>query len=123
MTEEKVPGPEKKILIDEDWKSQVQAEKQRVEERKPEPRGPLPPADISLLFSMLGSQALVDLGALPSPVTQKPEVNVAQAKHFIDLLGVLEEKTRNNLTPDEKQHLDGLLYQLRMLYVQTQSKD
>jgi len=70
----------------------------------------------SFIFS-LSSTAFVSLGAVPNPETGKIEKNLPLAKQTIDLLGLLREKTRNNLTPEEDNLFDHLLYDLRMAYV------
>jgi hypothetical protein len=70
----------------------------------------------SFIFS-LSSTAFVSLGAVPDPETGKTEKNLPLAKQTIDLLGLLREKTRNNLTPEEDNLFDHLLYDLRMAYV------
>jgi len=78
---------------------------------------PLPEASFITFIAGMGTQALVHLGAVPDPATGKVQVQVQAAKYTIDILGVIEEKTAGNLTDDEKRHLDGLLYELRMRYV------
>ena len=85
-----------------------------------EPSGALPPAGLSLLLTSLGTQALMSLGQIADPTTKKAEVNRDQARHCIDLLGMLEEKTAGNRTDEESQLLDGLLYELRMLFLQSE---
>jgi hypothetical protein len=70
----------------------------------------------SFIFS-LSSTAFISLGAVPDPETGKTEKNIPLAKQTIDLLGLLREKTRNNLTPEEDHLFDHLLYDLRMAYV------
>ncbi len=70
----------------------------------------------SLIFS-LSSTAFMHLGALPDPNTGKTEKNLPVAKQTIDLLGVLREKTRNNLDAEEEALFDHLLYDLRMAYI------
>ena len=62
----------------------------------------------------LSSSAFINLGAIPDPDTGKVEKNLPLAKQTIDLLGLLREKTRNNLTPEEEKLFDHLLYDLRM---------
>ena len=57
------------------------------------------------------------LGAIPDPNTGKTEKNLPLAKQTIDLLGVLREKTRNNLDSEEENLFDHLLYDLRMAYI------
>lgn len=128
MSQENEPGTEKKIIVDEDWKSQVQAERDRgtTEPPKPEPDKPspkaaqyqLPPASLSFLISTIATQALIALGQVPNPVTDKAEPDVGQAKHFIDMLGVIEEKTKGNLTAQEKQQLETVLFELRLQFVE-----
>ncbi|HEY9074733.1 MAG TPA: DUF1844 domain-containing protein, partial [Desulfobaccales bacterium] len=70
----------------------------------------------SLIFS-LSSTAFMNLGAIPDPNTGKMEKDLALAKQTIDLLGVLREKTRNNLDQEEENLFEHLLYDLRMAYV------
>ncbi|MCX5891773.1 MAG: DUF1844 domain-containing protein [Deltaproteobacteria bacterium] len=70
----------------------------------------------SLIFS-LSSTAFMQLGALPDPNTGKTEKNLPLAKQTIDLLGVLREKTRNNLEQDEENLFEHLLYDLHMAYI------
>lgn len=83
---------------------------------------PIPPADFETLVQMFSMQAMVSLGAIPDPGSGKPEVQLTLARHFIDLLGVVEAKTRGNLSPDEASLLDGSLHSLRMLYLEQSRK-
>jgi Domain of unknown function (DUF1844) len=91
------------------------------EPQRPEPgagpRRDLPPADLTMLVNMLVTNAMVFLGQMPAPGSQQYMRNLPQAQHMIDLLMVLREKTRGNLTPDEDQMLQDLLPQLQMAYV------
>jgi hypothetical protein len=124
--------PEKKIIIDEDWKSQVEAEKEaarRAEESPAEPkpatsgdRGLLPPADFSFLIGTLYVQGAIAMGLLANPATKKADVQLDQAKHAIDLLAMLQQKTEGNRTPQESEELDALLHELRLTYVQVQQR-
>ena len=59
----------------------------------------------------------MQLGAIPDPNTGKTEKDLPLAKQTIDLLGVLREKTRNNLDSEEENLFDHLLYDLRMAYI------
>lgn len=77
----------------------------------------LPPATLSSLVSVLGTQALIALGQIADPVSGKSNVDVEQAKHFIDLVAMLETKTAGNRTDEESQLIDGVLHQLRMMFV------
>lgn len=65
----------------------------------------------------LASNAAASLGMMPHPVSGETGVDLQTAKHWIDVLGMLEEKTRGNLDPQEAQVLEGLLADLRMQYV------
>jgi len=114
-------APGKKIIIDEDWKSQVEVEKETLDEKDEAEqelkRGPMPSASLSLLITQLATQASIGLGDVEHPSTGKPEPDPELAKHCIDMLDVLVEKTKGNTDPDEKRLLDTVLFQLRMRYV------
>ncbi|MFV1965767.1 MAG: DUF1844 domain-containing protein [Pirellulaceae bacterium] len=120
MTDEQKDKP--RIVVDGDWKEQVQAEKeaarQAAEQKTPEKPSadPLPPASFSLLVSSLATQALMWMGQIPDP-EGKSNVQIDHAKHSIDMLGMLEEKTKGNLTPEESVAMDQVLHELRMVYV------
>jgi hypothetical protein len=132
MSETQNGGPgeqEKKIIIDEDWKTQAEAEKERLEKAPksaPEagdaeadegPIGELPKASVGLLVSQWATQAMIGLGEIPHPMSNKAQVDLGQAKLAIDMLEVLDTKTKGNLEPQEKQLLDQMLFELRMKYV------
>ncbi|WP_462328021.1 DUF1844 domain-containing protein [Desulfobaculum sp.] len=78
---------------------------------------PLPQVTFSTFVMSLASSALVPLGEVPDPETGKPTENLALAKHSIDVLSMLEEKTKGNLDDEERQLITDLLYDLRMKYV------
>ena len=106
--------------IDEDWKRKVEQDTQRAEaggDTQQPDAGPPPVASIAFLVSGLVSQALVGLGQLTSPVTQKQEVNLEDAKFAIDTLQMLQDKTKGNLTDEERKYLDSVLYDLRMRFI------
>ncbi len=84
----------------------------------PEPPRALPPADFATLVLSLGSSAVMYLGESAEPEGKKSERNLPMAKHAIDLLTVLEEKTKGNLSPEEGQILESLLFDLRLRYVE-----
>ena len=125
MAEEK--KEEKKIIIDEDWKKEAQREKEilaaqeeaekKKDEEKP-PRGPLPEGNFAALISMLTTQAFFALGALQVKGQEKKEPDLELAKYNIDMLETVEEKTKGNLTEEEKAVLENTLGQVRMAYVQ-----
>jgi hypothetical protein len=78
----------------------------------------LEPVTFSTFVLGLSTQALLHLGEIDSPLTGKTERDLGAAKHVIDILGVLREKTRSNLDQGEQQLLDSVLYDLRMRYVE-----
>jgi hypothetical protein len=78
----------------------------------------LPPASLTTLVTMLSTQAMVALGVLPDPGTGEADPQPALARHFIDLIGVVEEKTKENCTIDEQRMLNSTLHELRMAFVQ-----
>ncbi len=75
----------------------------------------------NLILSLAGS-AQMALGLSPNPITQKLEKDFTQAKQSIDLLGVLEEKTKGNLSPEEDSLMKVILSDLRMRYVEEKKK-
>jgi hypothetical protein len=158
---------EPKLVVDEDWKEQVQREKEQAAATKPgdteasagqsqvaddtvdtgnatstpstdrdgdatesptdkvtspdqsdEALPPLPPASFDFLVTTLATQAMMALGQLPGPDGKQEKVQKPIAKHYIDLLGVLEEKTKGNLQPAEQRLLSEVLHNLRMTFVQ-----
>src|SRR4030095_14500951 len=90
----------------------------RAEGRSAQARDPLedPTSFLSLVMS-LASIAAASLGMMPHPVSGETGVDLKTAKHWIDVLGMLEEKTQGNLDSQEAQVLEGLLADLRMQYV------
>lgn len=82
----------------------------------------LPPVEFASFVMMLTNNVMVFLGQVPNPLTQQPQVDLAQAQHTIDILMMLREKTRGNLTPEEENFLQELLPQLQMAYVQAKQQ-
>lgn len=66
---------------------------------------------------MMATQALLYMGGYVDPQTNRPMVDLDAARHQIDLIGVLEAKTKGNLNEDESKQLAAVLYELRMQYV------
>ena len=135
MSEEK--AGDKKLHVDAGWKEQVRQEKEQLaekgdesppsgggkaagtrEEAGGEEHGSLPAASFETLVQSLATQALLFLTPQEDPETGKPLRNLELAKHSIDLLAVLEEKTKGNLDDRERRLLDAVLYQTRMAYVE-----
>ena len=78
---------------------------------------PLPEINFTNFLLSLSTSVLVQLGEVQDPMTNQVEKNLPIAKQTIDLLGMLQEKTKGNLTPDEEKLFENLLYDLRMRYV------
>lgn len=128
---EEPKNPRKKLIIDEDWKSQVEAEKEAARQAKESSpsaesaeseapaarRGPLPPADLTFLVGTMYMQGTIALGLLSNPMTNKQEANPEQAKHTIALLTMLQQKTEGNRTAEETEELETVLHELRLAYV------
>lgn len=85
-----------------------------------EPPKALAPMDFSTFVLSLGSSAMVNLGQVPAPESEEPAVDLPAAKQIIDILAVLEEKTRGNLDDSEDKLLKSLLYELRIKFVDAQ---
>lgn len=79
---------------------------------------PLPEVDFSTLILSMSSSAIVHFGDYVDPKSGKTERNLPLAKHTIDMLGMLQEKTRGNLNPDESRLLENVLYNLRLRYLE-----
>ncbi len=77
----------------------------------------MPPADFSTFVAMLVNNVMMFLGQIPDPASQQPRRDLPQAKHTIDILTMLRDKTQGNLTAEETQLLQELLPQLQMAYV------
>ncbi|VAV84786.1 hypothetical protein MNBD_DELTA01-1876 [hydrothermal vent metagenome] len=78
--------------------------------------GTLPPPDFTTFIYSLSTTALMQLGEIDNPETNKKDTNYQLAKHTIDLLDMLREKTKNNLTEEENKLMEGVLYDLRICY-------
>jgi len=98
--------------VDESWKEQVERERAASQQEPVREER----TNLGQFLSSLSMQAMVALGELPHPATGKPQQELDQARYLIDILGTLQEKTQGNLTPQEAELLEGLLYELRMKY-------
>lgn len=85
--------------------------------RPEEPRGPLPPVNFAGFLIGLASSALMHLGEYSDPSGGAPKIDLPAARQTIDLLGLLESKTKGNLDHEEEELLKHLLYDLRVKYV------
>ena len=75
---------------------------------------------VNFLFS-ISTSALIQMGEIEDPISQQTVRNLPLAKQTIDLIGMLEEKTKGNLTPDEAKLIENILFDLRMRYVKATS--
>ncbi len=85
---------------------------------KPEQAETLPRVDFATFVLSLSHSALMHLGEAPNPETGSVEKNLPLARQTIDLIAMLEEKTRGNLTGDEERLIGQILFDLRMRYVE-----
>ena len=83
---------------------------------------PFPEVSLSTFVFSLSSSALIHLGEIPEPGEHQVRIDLPLAKQIIDTLGMLQEKTKGNLDPDEDRLLRSILYDLRMRYVQKMEK-
>jgi hypothetical protein len=121
-------GEEPKLIIDTDWKSQAQAEKERLAQQSAAAKAAAAPGSkegelphevkFEDLAGLLATQAMQFLGYFPDPQTGQAIVSLEYAKLHIDMLEVLEEKTKGNLTEQEQKYLQRILTQLRMDFVE-----
>ncbi len=126
-----------KIIVDEDWKNQVEKEKEALQRAGAPPAPadeapasppdaapeiPLPEASFAMLITTLATQAMLALGQAGMPDDKQVKVDLNMAKHYIDTLDVLEQKTKGNLADEEARLLTTYLYQLRMLFVAVRSE-
>ena len=104
-----------------DTKEEKQPEKAKEAEpgaRTQDKKPPLPEIDFNFFILSLSSSAMMQMGIIPNPVTKTREKNLDLAKQSIDIIAMLEKKTRGNLTPEEAQFMESILYDLRMQYVE-----
>lgn len=99
----------------EEAKEQEKKEAAATMEAKAETQ--LPEINFATFIFSLNSSVLVQLGIIEDPATGKKVKNLPMAKQTIDILAMLEEKTRGNLTKEEESMLKNILYDLRILYV------
>ncbi len=129
-----------KIIVDDDWKSQVEKERQlagevlkpdtvpddankpSVNERSSSEQPAPPDASFETLLTMLFTQGMAALGQMPSDDGQPLPVNKPIAKHFIDTLEMLSEKTKSNLSEQETTMLGEILHVLRLTFVSVKAK-
>ena len=135
------------VHVDDEWKQQAQREKERLagkpaeappaepppapaaeapKDKPPEPAAKphrdLPPASFGFLIEQFVSQSLLYMGLMSHPATGKTEKDLDVARHAIDMLGMIQAKTKGNLSADEEQALTQSLYELRMTFVKVKAQ-
>jgi hypothetical protein len=126
------PLPEAKATAPQSVEAPIEAQSQSEPEPPPPPPSVAPgdeelteeeladardPASFISFVMSIASNAASALGMMEHPVTHQREVDLELGKHWIDVLGMLQKKTAGNLTPAEKNMIEGLLHDLRMQYV------
>ncbi|GAB4233571.1 MAG: hypothetical protein Kow00109_06370 [Acidobacteriota bacterium] len=116
-------SPDGELLAGAETRSEASSREAAAEARQEVPprqeRGrQAPPAvDFSGFIVSLATSAMACLGDIPDPATGKSEENLEGAQQMIDILSMLQAKTKGNLEPDEERLLDDLLYELRMRFL------
>jgi hypothetical protein len=114
----------RKIFSETDKEPEVKGpppQEEKVQE-KDQPKGsppypPLPELNFSTFIVSLSTEVLFHLGEFPHPVSGEKQKDLPLAKHAIDTLAMLKEKTQGNLSEEEQKLLEGMLYDLRMAFI------
>ncbi|MFI4873057.1 MAG: DUF1844 domain-containing protein [Phycisphaerales bacterium JB061] len=113
-----------KLIVDEDWKNEANREKEKLAEKQAEAakakaEQAAKPIEFSDVVRLMASQAAMYLGVIPEPQSQQRILAPDMAKTHIDILGVLEEKTKGNLSDEEASELSETVRELRSIFVET----
>jgi hypothetical protein len=122
MAEQNDDAP--KIFVDDDWKEQARREQAQQDEATRDVGGDeeMPEPSILEIVNLLAMQATVGLGLMQDPRTGRPlPPHLPTARHFIDLLALLADKTKGKLDEEEQQVLDRTLHELRLIFVEIKS--
>ena len=114
---------EKKLIVDDDWKSQVEREKEEMKaqpDEDPAQRGPseIPAPTFLNHIASLATQVMVMLGLVEHPAIGQRTYDPDQARYLIDTLAMIAEKTKGNLTDEEQDYLDRVVPELQMTFVE-----
>lgn len=139
------PGNKPKIIIDSDWKAQAEREKEQLSQKlgedkaakaagaaaapagkdspAPQPgadaqQQQMPKADFLTHVASVATQAMIFMGAMRHPMTGEVEFDPLQARYLIDTMQMLKDKTKGNLDAKEVESLDGMLGEVKMVWVQ-----
>ena len=104
--------------VDEGWKESAAKEKEQIQTAYNEQHGDQPEFDFRAYITSLAMQALIFMGVIPNPVTDKTEKNLDQARLLIDTLTILRDKTKGNLDKEEEDLLNTILYEVQMKFVE-----
>jgi hypothetical protein len=105
-------------LKEEGAKQEPPQKEEKAEKKKPDQeRGPLPEVNFNSLIFSLSSSALLHLGEIADPHTGKKMKDLPLAKHSIDIIAMLKDKTKGNLSDEEQKFLESILTDLRWRYV------
>ncbi|MEW6185533.1 MAG: DUF1844 domain-containing protein [Thermodesulfobacteriota bacterium] len=107
---DKEPEPEKSTPVEEPLQGQG-------ETKTPPPPPPLPEVNFATFIVSLSTEVLFHLGEFPHPVSGEKNKDLPLAKHAIDTLSMLKDKTQGNLNEEEQKLLEGMLYDLRMAFI------
>ncbi|MDR1959743.1 MAG: DUF1844 domain-containing protein [Planctomycetaceae bacterium] len=130
MSDANPERPERKEeWLNDQWKSQVKGDEPHDESPQiPDEKElqkhdvPLPAPTLISLASGIAAQAMVSMGVFPNPMLGKPCMLLNQAKHLVDTVEMLFEKTKGNQTSEETKTLENVLHELRMLFVAAQNE-
>ena len=101
-------------------KEEIKKEETQGPEKGPSDQ-PLPEIDFMNLVFSFSTSALIQLGEIQDPMTQQVAKNLPLAKQTIDIIGMLNEKTKGNLTKDEEKVMENIIYDLKLRYVKAAS--
>ncbi|HXH48247.1 MAG TPA: DUF1844 domain-containing protein [Terriglobia bacterium] len=118
----RVPGQAEREERKQEPESRVPPRPQAPPPAEPEPEVEEASERFAMLVSYLSTTAMFQLGLLPGPGGEYIPADLANASRTIDLLEVLQEKTRSNLTSQESKLLDDVLYELRMTFLEVQKR-
>ncbi len=116
---------EPQIVVDDDWKAKVAAEKEETvraakvdqPDKNFEQARDLPKPTFEILISTFSTQAMMALGFFPDPATGKSAANRPLAKHLIDMLAVIQDISKGNLSEDQAETLENVLHKLRLAFL------
>ncbi len=100
--------------VQKNWKIQLDFEIKQAKINKK----PFKKPSFSLFLSSLSIQAMIAMGKLENPLTGKLETNLEQARFLIETLNIIKNKSKNNITDEEKKLLDNYITNLRLVYLE-----